>query len=500
MKSQSFISGVIFQYGAVLSLYLSSFIFYFIIAHILPVYLVGSLSLLLAILNIFYTVFALGLGTGMQHFISYHLARNNLRAIRRIIKNTSFIGIILSASAFLFTYLSSYYISAIFFHSINYSFYVKLIGIGIAGDVLVNIFSSMVLGLNYYKTFSITNIFTNISGYFIPLSLFLITRDFKYFVLGFSISYVFYAIIYILMVIILFFKLKGGNYGSERYLNILKYSLPIFISGILGISANYIDRIVVSYFVNLSYLGIYNFALVITSAVSVLLIPVFNILMPKLSYIFSANDQNGFKISLRLILNFSYMVYVPAAFGISALSRYILYLFAGPAYLKAAMPTVIILISTSLFPGSYVFSNALSSTKRTRIFILSSGMAMLVNIVLSFLLIPVYGIMGAAISYSSMNGTNFIILYYFSRNFIKYDLKNIFKVFISSIFMSLIVFYTGIMLPYGFINLFILIVLGTVIYIIELRLFRVISKDDSILISSLTGNLKVLRFILKIIS
>ncbi|AAT42882.1 polysaccharide biosynthesis C-terminal domain-containing protein [Picrophilus oshimae] len=500
MKSQSFISGVIFQYGAVLSLYLSSFIFYFIVAHILPTYLVGVISLLLAILNIFYTVFALGLGTGMQHFISYHLARNNINTIRRIIKDTSLIGILLSAAAFLFTYFSSSYISTIFFHSIKYSFYIKIIGIGISGDVLMNIFSSMLLGLNYYRAFSITNIITNISGYFIPLSLFLITKDFEYFIFGFSLSYAFYASIYISMVIIFYFRLVDGNNEDERYLNVLKYSIPVFISGIFGTGANYMDRIIVSYFVNLSYLGIYNFAIVITSAVLFLLIPVFNIILPRLSYIFSVNDESGFKTSLRLLLNFSYILYVPAAFGISALSRYILFLFAGPMYLKAAVPMTIILISTSLFSGSYVFSNALSSTKRTRIFIISSGLAMLANIILSFLLIPVYGITGAAISYSSMNGTNFIILYYFARNFVKYDLKIIFKIFASSIFMSIILFYLGTMLSYGFINLFILIILGALIYAMEIKIFKIISREDGILISSLIGNIKVFRFILKILS
>lgn len=66
--------------------------------------------------------------------------------------------------------------------------------------------------------------------------------------------------------------------------------------------------------------------------------------------------------------------------------------------------------------------------------------------------------------------------------------------------MSIILFYLGTMLSYGFINLFILIILGALIYAMEIKIFKIISREDGILISSLIGNIKVFRFILKILS
>ena len=38
-----------------------------------------------------------------------------------------------------------------------------------------------------------------------------------------------------------------GSYESEPYLSIIDYSIPLFFSSIMGTSATYLDRIVVSY-------------------------------------------------------------------------------------------------------------------------------------------------------------------------------------------------------------------------------------------------------------
>lgn len=66
--TESFSSGVAFQYISVTSMFLSSATFYFFLAHLLPVNIVGSISLLYAIMAIATTVFMMGLSNGIQHF------------------------------------------------------------------------------------------------------------------------------------------------------------------------------------------------------------------------------------------------------------------------------------------------------------------------------------------------------------------------------------------------------------------------------------------------
>ena len=396
--TESFISGITFQYSAVASLFISSSLFYFLIAHILPTNTVGAISLLYAIMNIMAVVFIFGLSYGIQHYISYHLVRENHNAIIRLMKQTVVFAILLALTAFTFMYFASGEIAILFFHSTMYILSIKLIGVAISGLVMINIFGSILLGLNQYKKYSLIYIFINIFTYFFPLSMLFLTGKSVYIIAGLGAINVLSAILLFIFVYHTYSRLRKmtPNTSKEPYRNLIYYSVPLFFSSIMATSATYIDRIVVSYFINLSYLGIYNFALIIASAAIILVIPISNLLIPKLSTFFSLNNKEGFRNSIKILINMISLIYIPGALGIAALSRIILYEFAGPQYTIAYIPLMIIMFITSFFIGSVVLSSGISSIRKTKIFVYSSGLSLSSNVVLSILLIPAFNIVGAA--------------------------------------------------------------------------------------------------------
>ncbi len=483
--SESFSSGVAFQYSAVGAMYISSTFFYFFIAHILPVSIVGSISLLYAIMNIMAVVFVFGLSAGIQHYLSYHIARENHRTVFKLIVQTTIFGILLAIFAFVFMYFASHELAIIFFHSTAYTESIKIIGVAIAGSVLINIFGSILLGLKQYKKYSIVYIFINIVTYFFPLTMLFLTGKSVYLIAGLASVNILSASLFGIFVLkasksIKTFSNTSPGLSSEKYKNIIMYSFPLFIASIMGTSATYIDRIVVSYFISLSYLGIYNFALIVASAATFLVVPVSNLLIPKLSSFFSLDDKAGFRESIRILLNIVSLIYIPAALGIAALSRPILLVFAGPAYVIASGPLMIIMFVTSLFIGATVLTSGISSIRKTRIFLYSSGMALTSNILLSIILIPRFNIMGAAVSYSSMNAVNFYIVYHYAKKFgvNNFDVPRLVKIWISSLIMFAAVFVLQGMFAPGLLNIFLCILAGTGIYIGEIKIFRLISSHE----------------------
>ena len=428
------------------------------------------------------TVFIFGLSYGIQHYFSYHLARKNNFTLTKLIKRTALFGLILAAMAFLFIYYSSYYIAVIFFHSVHYELSIKIIGIAIANSVLINIFASMLLGLNQYKKYSLIYIFVFTFTYFFPLFLLFLYGRAIYLIMGIAIINTVSALIFILYVYKLYKKLSidKGNYEDQKYKGLIYYSIPLFFSSIMGTSATYLDRIVVSYFINLSYLGIYNFALIVASAATILVYPVSNLLIPKLSSFFSLDNKMAFKSSIKILLNIVSLVYIPAALGIAALSRPILYIFAGKAYEMAYIPLMIIMFVTSIFIGGIILSSGISSIRETKIFVFSSGLSLLSNLVLSIILIPRFNIIGASISYSSMNAVNFIIIYYYAKKFeiVNYDKFRLIKIWIASIIMFISVFSIQMFISYSLLNIFLIIVIGTLIYIAEIKLFKLVSSEE----------------------
>ncbi len=57
----------------------------------------------------------------------------------------------LAILAFVTVYYISDYVAVLFFHNIIYAQSVKIIGIAISMSVIINIFASVLLGLNQYK-------------------------------------------------------------------------------------------------------------------------------------------------------------------------------------------------------------------------------------------------------------------------------------------------------------------------------------------------------------
>ncbi|MEM3192743.1 MAG: flippase, partial [Candidatus Parvarchaeota archaeon] len=87
---------VLFQYLNSISLVLAGFVFYIYIIHFYPSALVGTVALLLAITALLNIFFPLGLGYGLQHFLSYHLGRKEYSSIKGMIVKFSAIGLALS--------------------------------------------------------------------------------------------------------------------------------------------------------------------------------------------------------------------------------------------------------------------------------------------------------------------------------------------------------------------------------------------------------------------
>jgi O-antigen/teichoic acid export membrane protein len=420
----------------------------------------------------------------------------------KLMKETIIFSMLLGLAAFGFMYLASGEIAAVFFHSTAYILSIKLIGIAIAGSVMMNVFGSMLLGLNQYKKYSLIYIFINISMYFLPLSMLFLTGKSVYLIAGLATINMISASLFSIYVFRAYKKLGGmqTKTAKEPYRNLIYYSIPLFFSSIMGTSATYIDRIIVSYFINLSYLGIYNFALIIASAATFLVIPVSNLLIPKLSSFFSLDNKDGFRDSIRTLLNIVSLVYIPAALGIAALSRIILYEFAGSAYTIAYIPLMIIMFVTSFFVGGVVLSSGISSIRKTKIFLYSSGISLASNIALSIILIPRFNIIGAAIAYSSMNAVNFGIVYYYSKKFgvNNYDIPRIIKIWLSALIMFGIVFTIQSMFPYDMLNIFIYILIGLLIYILEIKIFRLISSHEmEYVLSVIPDRFSTLKYLVK---
>ncbi|MEM3844688.1 MAG: oligosaccharide flippase family protein, partial [Candidatus Parvarchaeota archaeon] len=334
---------IFFQYLNSISLVLAGFVFYIYIIHFYPSVLVGTVALLSAITALLTTFFPLGLSYGLQHFLSYHMGRKEYSSIKGMIVKFSAISLALSALSFIFLYFSAPIFAFLFFHSPRYIQLIKFLGIDLFFMVLSNFLSGILIGLQNFKSQAKWNIIGIIVTYALPVILLIFFNKTVFIVLGWASGFALSSIAYSILI---FRRVAGIKTTGQKVKvsPILKYAFPIFLASLIGYGSSYVDRFVVSYFLSLSVLGIYNFALLISSAISFLVSPFVTILLPKLSEMYGMGLKDEMNKYIAKGIELLSTVYAPVAMLIAALSSYILLFLSSSEYLPASIPITIVMM------------------------------------------------------------------------------------------------------------------------------------------------------------
>lgn len=476
----STINGLFWQFISSATMVIAGGLFYIFIIHYYPTQIVGVFSLLSAIAYLFSTIFLLGLNQGVQHFISFHLGRGEDGIVKTLIVRFSIVGLILSVLAFFSLWFSLPGLDTIFFHTNIYIDYLKLTDIEVFSMVIYTILMYMLLGLQSFKLNGLLNLVNYLVGYGLIIPLILMNENPVRIIYGWIIGY------YLTTVLAFFFvynKAKRSaivNSNDIQIKTVLAYSAPIFVSLLVGYGAIYVDRFIVTALLNLSELGIYNFSLLIVSALSILTLPFTTILLSRLSEFFGKGDKESFRLySLKAVENLT-AVYVPLALIIAALSPSILLFLAKKSYISGAMPITIILVTSALTVSASIFMVTLQAIRRTRVLIVSSSFGLLSNLTLSLLLIPRYGIVGASVGYGSLSVVLFITVYYFSKKYgtYVYEASKLLKIYSSGFVTFFLMIVVQERLGYSILKLFTYLITGIAVYLFLIRVMGTFREDD----------------------
>ena len=464
----------------------SGTVFYLIAVRLFNTTNVGALSLFVAIVGLFNIVFSFGLSTAAQHFTSYNLGKGDYASVKRTIHRILLLSTSLSLAGLVTLEVLAGEISSIFLHSMAYTEMVRLLGIVLFGSIMFGILNGVMLGVQMFRLSAILSIVIWGIYYFGALIFAVFLRSIETIVFGWIMG-IFLGVIVELFILLFSVRKYLGNGDPPSNALIIRYSAPILLSGIISYGAMYADRFIVSGLLSLSYLGIYNFSLLIASAITFMVSPFSNILMPKFSEYFGRGEKETIASMVSVSSTLLSYIYVPSAMGIAALAPMILNLLAGSDYVSGAIPLIIIMFFSALFVTQFIIIQAISSIRKTKLFLYSSALALSGNTVLSILLIPHFELVGAALGFSSVGVLSFLVLYYFARKegIISVDLGALTKIWLSAIIMFLSVFSLSNFMGQNMILLPLFIITGAAIYFVMSRVLRVFRVENKELILSL---------------
>lgn len=480
----------IYQYvGAAVQIF-SGAIFYICVVRMFNVSTVGALALFLAILGLFNVIFSFGLGNATQHFTSYNIGKGNFPAARRTIFKLIFIGFLFANAGFISLLYMGPYLSLMFFHSHSFTVLVRILSLILFGNVLLGVLNGALLGMQNFKLSALLNIMVWSIYYFGSLIMAEFTRTIETIIIGWVFG-IFVGVCVGIVAVSLGIKKFTGQGSSLSNSLIFSYSIPILLSNIITFGANYIDRLIVAGMIGLPNLGVYNLSLMISSSISVITYPFTKILLPKFSELFGKGQRDIINQQVRASSLLLVYFYTPAAILVATLSSPILFIVGGDAYIKGSFSLSIILVVSALFITSYIFFQAIASIRKTRVFLVTSSVALISNAIVSLTLIPIIGINGAALGLSSVFATTFIVLYRFAKKFglVTIDFTGTAKVWLSTGVMfasiKIIEYFVNVNSGLLYIALPLYALVGSAVYIGFAKLFKVFNYSDKELVKSL---------------
>ena len=238
------------------------------------------------------------------------------------------------------------------------------------------------------------------------------------------------------------FDLDVTEFKFEILRPMVKYGAPLMMYELSSAFLSTGDRYLIQFLIGTAEMGLYSAAYNLCEYVyTIFVVSVGSAILPMYMRIWEENGEIETKKFLNETLYYYMLLAVPIVFGFSVMGEDLINIMASNKYSESAsiMPYV---IAGMLIQGTVlIFAAGLYINKNTALLMWLVLSCVVINVLLNLVLIPLYGIDGAAIS----TLLSYIVLaamgYYFGRNAlsIKFPFVILFKTLLASSGMSLVI-------------------------------------------------------------
>jgi len=478
-------------------LFLSKLLFYIyrlIIARSFGPEVYGLFSLALIILLWFVSLSSLGFDQGLLRFISLYRGKKQNENIRYLSRFTIRILLFLSIFAGFLLFFLSDIIAIQVFHNENLTFFLKVFSFTIPLYIFANLFLAILRAYEKIVWYSfIMNVFQNIIKVSSIIILILV---------GFSANAVVFS--YFLgifgMFALAFYVLKKSIPGAFKpsslrkdvkirlTKNFFSYSWPIMFLGILNSIFYFIDSLTIGFFKNAVEVGLYNAAVPIAALMGFAPELFMQLFFPLITKEFSRKNFHLIKDLSQQVGKWIFILNLPFLIIMFFFPGAIINLLFGEEYLAAA--TALRILSVGFFFATLSISiplNLLSTMGKSKLLLINLLVVSIFNLVLNIILVPRYGINGAAFSTLLANiifGSILLIQVRHFSSIIPLRKKAI-RIFIVSLIPTLLLLYLKTVIPISFVSLILLGSLFLFSYILLIFIFGCLDRNDFLIIKSI---------------
>ncbi len=447
----------------------------------------GLIALGIAVISIIGRVTSFGFGMGVNRFISFYTGKKNLKKVKGAIFYSFRISLPVTLLFSFLLFLFSHEISVIFFSNPEMSTVLRIFSIALPLSVAIRISRSILLGFKMVKEKIISREISKSASTLIFVIIFFYLgfgffgTVFSYF-LGFLVSFIMGIFFIKTKILPQLKKIRYANVTKE----ILFFSFPLFMTSTIALIMSWTDVIMLGYFDTVYNVGIYESSLNLCILMTFVLDSFAFIILPVISELFSKNKieeiRNIYKISTRWIFSAVFPVFLL----LILFPGKILTTLFGSEFASGSTTLIILSLGYLVYITVGLTSQTITAIGKPKINFYYSFFAAISNILLNIILIPVYGMVGAAIAMTS----SLLIQNILSINYLKKELqikpynKTYIKPIISAIFLGILFYF--ILKPFDGIFFILGLLTFSFFYLfIMLFIFKGLEKEDILIIKSI---------------
>lgn len=181
--------------------------------------------------------------------------------------------------------------------------------------------------------------------------------------------------------------------------SVLLFGFPLIIGGLSFWTLSVIDKFSLRYFSTFKELGLYTVAMSVTGVVAIFS-GIFNTIWSPLVYKWISEEES---VNISKIDDISYYLLAAIYFIviISGLFSWVLVFLLPNSYYSLQYLIPVCILAPLLYTLSETSSIGIAITRKTYFSMIASVCAMILNLLISYILVPYYGAMGAAFSTTS---------------------------------------------------------------------------------------------------
>jgi O-antigen/teichoic acid export membrane protein len=417
----------------------------------------GIFSIGFVLLNFFVIISCLGLHVGAPRYIAYFRGKGDGKKVKGVISSTVQLSVIASLFCFVLFFMVSDCFATLF--HLQQSSILKIFAIAVPFAVTIEILASIFRGFDrVHEKVYFQDMLMNVLKVLFILYVIILGYSFLEMIYAYILSIVIASVAFIIYTIKKLPVVRNANntaYPMRKEL--LLFSLPLLATNALSIIIIWMDTLMLGYFKTADVVGLYNAAHPIAQLIEIFLLSLVFIYVPITSQLYAKNLIEEMRRNYIILTKWIVSATLPFFLIISLFPEAILNALFGPTYMQADVTLALRILAIGMFVHVFLGPNAatLIVMGKTKLNLIDNLIVAIMNVSLNLLLIPTYGIVGAAIasmiSFVAINALKSAQIFHihrihpFARNYLKTMVTS--AVLVSLIYVLVKVFWSPTITP-----------------------------------------------------